>query len=126
MSTALVPTHVTTLTKENLKAVVAAGGDGDDKSDPGSSGKGSDSGSISDSSSDTDSTTSSEDRQGLTLRKAVKTAGKVGKELKKLFVNYGPPYRKYRGPDDIATAMLQDNLLNECCKPEAYLTEIHR
>ena len=96
MSSALVPAQGTSkLTKENLKAV-GADGDGDDKSDHSSSGKRSDSGSISDTSSDTDSTTSSEDRQGLTLRKAVKTAGKVGKELKKLFVNYGPPYRKYR------------------------------
>lgn len=106
------------LTKENLKAAA----DEERKGGTRSVEKASDAGS--DSSSDTDSTTSSEDAKGL--RKAVKNAGKVGKELKKLFINYGPPYRKYRGPDDIATALLQDTLLNECCKPEAYLSEIHR
>ena len=119
-----------TLTEENLKAVAKEVKNDDDDDD--SSGKGSDNGSDnssdkgSDDTSDTDSTTSSEDNKGFTMRKAVKRAGKVGKEFKKLFINYGPPYRKYRGPNDIATALLQDNLLNECCKPEAYLSDIHR
>jgi hypothetical protein len=112
------------LTEENLKEVAGGGAseEKDDHSEHGSSGKGSDAGT--DSSSDTDSS-SGEDQKGLNLRKVVKIGGKVGKELKKLFINYGPPYRKYGGPDDIATSLLQDTLLNECCKPEAYISEIH-
>lgn len=121
-----VSSEVALLTKENLRTVASGHDADDDKSDGGDSADDKRSDAGSESSSDTDSSASSELQKGSALHKAVRTAGKVGKEFKKLFINYGPPYRKYRGPDDIATALLQDTLLNECCKPEAYLTEIHR
>jgi hypothetical protein len=78
----------------------------------------------SDTSSDTSSSTSDDSKKNVG-RKVVKITAAIGKEIKKLFVDYGPPYRKFRGEHDAVTSLLHETLLNECCKPEAYLSEIH-
>lgn len=79
----------------------------------------------SDSSNDTSNSSSSDESKKNVGRKVVKITTAIGKEFKKLFIDYGPPYRKFRGENDAVTSLLHETLLNECCKPEAYLSEIH-